>query len=600
MIAALPGQISVQSVQPTGHRTDVPVGAPIAITFAEPVSRASVHARSLRVFGRWSGVATGTISFADGDRTVVFTPSRPFFCGETVTVYLSQAVTAASGNRLTGGYTWSFWTAPARGSRNLVLERTIPVRRTGEGGIRVYGAYAGDLDRDGAPDLSVPCEDSNDLRVLGNDGCGNYTSPVPFGLPSNARPSTNEGHDFDGDGFIDLAVGNILSGTISVFLGDGTGGYRAPQHYPSGAQTRGIAVLDADGDGDIDLVAANRSGNNLTYFANRGDGTFDAPVAFDGGGSGETAIAAADANGDGIADLFVGCFNSGTVTLLLGDGAGGFTLSSSVPVTGNPWMIAIGDVDRDGAVDAVVCTSSQPRVALVRGDGTGGLLPAVDYPTGAFPIAVDLGDIDGDGALDFVASNFQGTTFDVYWNDGNGGFGGRLTLNAPRAGSCALVVDDDRDGDLDVLGIDELADVILLFRQTETWPAGVERGACTARLRLDQRARAAGFGAVPPHPVTAGATLFVGVSGPAAQPFGLFAGVALTPGPALPFGIVNLAPAPVVVLPGGATDAAGEALVALPMPGGVPGAALAFQAAVLDPAHPAALHTSNPEVAALQ
>ena len=118
------------------------------------------------MFGRWSGVATGTLSLSNGDRTVTFSPSRPFFAGETVTVMLSNAVTATSNRALAGGYTWVFWTKPARGTRNLQLAATLPVRRTGESRIRTYGAYAGDLDGDGAPDLSLPNEDVSDVRVM--------------------------------------------------------------------------------------------------------------------------------------------------------------------------------------------------------------------------------------------------------------------------------------------------------------------------------------------------------------------------------------------------------------------------------------------------
>ena len=597
----LVGQIAVSSVSPAGHSLSGLTTATPAITFAEPIQPATITSASFRVFGRWSGVATGTLSLSNGDRTVTFSPSRPFFAGETVTVMLSNAVTATSNRALAGGYTWVFWTKPARGTRNLQLAATLPVRRTGESRIRTYGAYAGDLDGDGAPDLSLPNEDVSDVRVMRNGGCGTYSAPVIYPLPTNYKPSTNEGQDFNRDGFIDLAVGNITAGALSILLGNGDGTYRPAVHYPSGSGTRGLCVLDVDGDGDVDVVTANRVSSNLALHRNNGNGTFAPAVMFEGGGNGETAIGAADANGDGIADLFVGCYTSGTITLLLGNGTGTFTLASSVAVVGNPWMIALGDIDGDGAIDAVVPTSSQPRVAVARGNGSGGLLPAVDYLVGSFPLAIDLGDIDGDGALDFLASNYSGATFTLYWNNGTGGFGSPVTLTAPQAGSCALMVDDDRDGDLDVLGIDELADLVLLYRQVDSWPAGVQIPACGATLRVDEFARGAGYGTTASHPTLAGRTLFIGLTGNAGQAFGVFGGIAQSPGLPLVFGIFNLDPSVIVVLPGGVTNSFGEAMVSLPIPLGIPvDAAIALQAAVGDPSHSAGLRLSNPEVAVVR
>jgi len=598
LLPGLAAQIAVQALQPARNRTTTPTATGIEITFAEPVQPATVNPQTLRVYGRWSGVHAGSLTFTAGNRTVAFAPARPFFPGEMVTVMLSDAVTAVSSNRLRGGYTWSFWTLPARGSRNLPLAATIPVRRSGESAIRTYGAYAGDLDGDGAPDLSLPNENTSDVRVLRNDGCGSYAPPIVHALPANSTPSTNEGQDFDGDGHIDLAVGNISGGAVSVLIGDGAGSYRPRVQYQSGSGTRGLCVLDVDGDGDVDIVTANRSSSNLALHLNQGNGTFAPATFFDGGGTSETAIGAADANGDGIADLFVGCYGSSTITLLLGNGAGGFSLSSTVGVQGQPWMIALGDVDGDGHVDAVTCNSSQALVAVARGNGAGGLLPAVHYAVGSFPLAIDLGDVDGDGALDLVASNFSGRSFTLYWNDGSGGFVSPLTLPAPQAGSCAILADDDRDGDLDVLGVDELADVLLLFRQTQSWPSGVQPGACAATLRLDNLARGAGYGSNPPHAAAAGRTLFVGVTGTASQPFGVLGGIERAPGTPLPFGTFNLDPTALVVLPGGVTDAFGEATLPLPLPADLPpGAALALQGAVVDPNQAPGLRFTNPEVA---
>jgi len=595
-------QFAVASVSPSRNVIDAPTATPIQITFTAPVDAATVNAGTIRVFGRWSGVVPGTVSVGSGGLTARFAPARPFFPGELVTVMASAAVAGATGGNLAGGHTWTFWTRSAPGSGNFALAATIDVRLPGDPPIRSYGAYAGDLDRDGAPDFSIPNEDVSDVRVLLGDGCGNFATPVAYPLPLGSQPSSNEGGDFDGDGWIDLAIGNIATSSISVLLGNGAGGYLPVATYPDGATPRGVAVLDANGDGHVDIVTANRNSGNLALFVNAGNGTFLPTSYFSAGGGGETAVAAADANEDGIADLFVGIYFTQTIAILTGNGAGGFAVTGTIPIGGRPWMIAVGDVDGDGHVDVASCNSDTASGSVARGNGLGGFLPpAVTLPTGIIPIAVDLGDLDGDGDLDLVLSDFGSATFTVYKNNGSGTFVSPSTLPAPQAGSCATLVDWDRDGDLDIAGVDELADKLLLFRQTGPSPAGVQPPSCAATLRIDNLANRAGYAGAPPHEAPIGGVFFCGVTGAPSVPYALAAGVPLEPGLPTLFGLANLdfwfllfngfaTGAPAV------TDGFGESRIALLVPPSFPpGFSVAFQALLPDPSSPAGGFLTNPE-----
>ena len=176
-------------------------------------------------------------------------------------------------------------------------------------------------------------------------------SPIPVG----SSPLAIAIADFDGDGIADLAVTNQGENTVSILLGDGSGGFApAGSRVPVGSSPGGMATGDFNGDGFADLAVANFNDNNVTILLGNGSGGFTpAPGSPFSAGSNPTNIAVGDFNGDGIADLATPSYNSSHVTVLLGNGSGGFTPApgSPFPIGSTPQGISVGDFNGDGIAD---------------------------------------------------------------------------------------------------------------------------------------------------------------------------------------------------------------------------------------------------------
>ena len=143
---------------------------------------------------------------------------------------------------------------------------------------------------------------------------------------------------------------------------------------------------------------------------------------------------AADFNGDGKLDLAVANSGSNTVSILHGNGAGGFTLAQTMAVGAGPMQMASGDFNGDGRLDlAVTCYTGQCiSVLLQNGAGSfqASTLPIPASPPYQLegPRAIAIADADHDGKLDIIfTSSFR--RYDdyiedlcIYYGNGTGGF----------------------------------------------------------------------------------------------------------------------------------------------------------------------------------
>jgi hypothetical protein len=148
------------------------------------------------------------------------------------------------------------------------------------------------------------------------------------------------------------------------------------------------------------------------------------------------AYTTADFNGDGFMDVSVINSDARTVSVLFGDGAGGFGAPQIFPTEINPWSIASGDLNSDGKQDLIVASFYENKFAVLLNNGNGGFAaPNVFTPPSQFPnqgqfYDLKTADFNGDGNLDVVAvQNQQGKQLKFFLGNGQGALTLSSTLN---------------------------------------------------------------------------------------------------------------------------------------------------------------------------
>lgn len=275
-----------------------------------------------------------------------------------------------------------------------------------------------DFDGDGRLDAAAAEHDTASLTVLIGDGRGGF-APRP-GVPSldtgtKRRPHTHEiaAADVNRDGRPDLLATLANDGAIAVLLNEGSARFApAPgSPFPAGRHPYdSLSIADLNGDGAPDVVAPDMVGNSIALLLGDGKGAFSpAPGSpFPASGNRPGYAILADANGDSRLDVIASHDDDPLLTVLLGDGRGGFAPAPASPVRlpSAVWGIAAADADGDGKTDLAAVSYSRRAALLLRGDGLGGFAPVPDAvpESGAMPNYAAWGDVDADGSLDLVVS----------------------------------------------------------------------------------------------------------------------------------------------------------------------------------------------------
>jgi len=286
-----------------------------------------------------------------------------------------------------------------------------------------------DVDLDGDVDLLVAemgqIHPSNQkigtVSLLENTGGGRFEHRVL--IDNVARVTDIQPGDFDGDGDVDLAVGQFGYDQGEIRWMENLGGLRFESHQLLNLPgTIHVPVADMDGDGDLDITAVvSQTWEQIYVFENDGGGGFTSHVVYGATNEdfGSSGISLSDLDEDGDVDV-----------LYTNGDAFDYVPSLPRPWDGVQWLENRGsldfayhriadfpgacaaraaDADHDGDLDVFVVSLfadwSDPEsasIAWLDNDGNESFTLRVIDTAPTHLVVLDVGDLDGDGWTDLV------------------------------------------------------------------------------------------------------------------------------------------------------------------------------------------------------
>jgi hypothetical protein len=276
-------------------------------------------------------------------------------------------------------------------------------------------------------------------------------------------PQVAKNADFNNDGIPDFVTVNCsltYAASITVMMNYTAGSFTSTSTYSlvSNSAPADLAVADFDGDGKQDIVTVNNGTNDVSVLPGNGAGGFGTVTNFTVG-TGPKAVTVADFNADGKSDMAVLNVGGMSMSVLINTSTVGvftFTTSATVGASGGPYAITAANFDGINGIDiAVVCNTSN-NMAVYLNNGTATSFTMTNYATGSAPYDITTGDFNADGKIDIATANYTTNNVSVLLNTGASfnaavNYSGGLTSNY-LVGINSADFDSDGNTDIAVLG----------------------------------------------------------------------------------------------------------------------------------------------------
>ncbi len=315
------------------------------------------------------------------------------------------------------------------------------------------------------------------VNMLGSKPISSGTATLPeVLLPAGNRKLQAY---YGGDASHASARSNVISQTVNAqpsgnFIG-------SPLVLVTGSV---VAVADFNGDGKPDIAYTNGTTGTLMILLGDGAGNFQ--PAFTWTPNLIDAATVGDFNGDGIPDLAVAAHSPASLVILLGNGDGTFQTGASYSLPNFNYAMLTADFNGDGKADlAIANVSNGVSVFLGKGDGTfqaGAVYLSNPQIGNGFHQADSIvaADFNGDGKVDLAAMNAGTGVIGILLGAGDGTFQSAAVVTANSLGTAGFnftLATGDFNGDGKADLVTSNADVLLgngdgTFQKAVTYPAG--------------------------------------------------------------------------------------------------------------------------------
>lgn len=276
-------------------------------------------------------------------------------------------------------------------------------------GARPRAIATADLNGDDTLDVAVANSADGTVSILLGVGGGRLRPAVDSPFPAGREPSDVDAADLDRDGDVDLVLANHETSRVTILLNDGRARFTAAPASPfeTGARphVHGLATADFDGDGWLD-VAVDSADTKEVRILRGGPRGFSSVLAVSLGTMPYYRLGAANVAGDEHKDVLVPGHGDSTVRVVQRAGPGLELAAWNIRLSDKPWMVVGDDLNGDRQTDMVVVHSDAVSVWLA---GRDGFSPALGSP---FPVRgateVATGDLDGDGVADVAVGPWDG------------------------------------------------------------------------------------------------------------------------------------------------------------------------------------------------
>lgn len=206
-------------------------------------------------------------------------------------------------------------------------------------------------------------------------------------------------------------------------------------NFVAGTAPYSICRADFNGDGKIDIATVNNrqfTKDSVSVLFGNGTGGFSAPFYFRVD-SVAWRIVSSDFNGDGNPDLATANPGSNNVSILFGTGTGGFSPFISFTVGIQPIALCCADFDGDSNIDLAVVNENgggQGDISILLGNGAGNFTGSGTFVTGVWSTSIVASDFNADAKMDLAVGNFGSNDISVLLGIGNGSFGSATNYSA--------------------------------------------------------------------------------------------------------------------------------------------------------------------------